>query len=1325
MQTDDLCKLLDTTEENLIKILEERYLSNRIYTNAGIVLISINPYTNLNLYGKNIMNAYFNISSCDPHIYNICENAFQDMSISNQTIMISGESGSGKTENTKLLQDYLITRTGTNKDLKDKIDALTIILESFGNAKTILNDNSSRVGKMISYYIDDTIKGIKLKTFLLEKSRVTHQNEGECNFNIFYQLCKYKNLKIENDYINTNDNISKNYKNVKNALRSLGFENIDFIENILLVILYFGFMQFNYKNNKICINKMKFTKSILEILKIDENFLEDVLLKKEIRVNEEVLVKYNTIEEALIIRDSISRILYVKIFDFLVSKINDTLCTTSGPCINILDIFGFEVFKENSLDQLCINYANEKIQDDFIKKIFEVKQEEYKKELENYNFVPFNSNISLIEELERRCGLFDLIDEESKNKFGSTNNLRNKILSYIKNGIKIKSNDIIIVKHFIKDVEYNIKDFINKNREVKIDEKFFNKIFKEKFGNTTVLNDFLYSLRSLFNEINSTQIKYIRCIKPNNKKRNIFDKEVVHDQLVSTGILEVIKINQQIYTYEMNKEEWYKKYEKYKNILEGKTKIYFNSEVKVGIEISEKMRDDRKRKIMNWFMKELIKKKEGLNDPKYIIEKPIKNEKTISLKNISQAAISNVLKSINPFKSKENLPNIDIEKNNKKECIKFKDENVSTADIIMNTIFGEEEEEPKEEINVDMKKKDMKSDSGNVVNTITELKNLSSENIEATEINTTNFDTANIDAANFDTANIETANIDTANIDNSNLNKTKLERCNTKLEDLIIMNTGTTKIDEEDLENDTTNLVALKDTNTDTIKIDSINLDGHYASNIENHTLNQIISEDTNTDDIKINEEDLKNDTTNLVALKDTNTVNIKLDMINSDGRETIQENHSINSKDTNTDYIKINTVEELENISTNLEASENMNTLLKIDTVENSTLCDLPRLNRTNPCIIEISDLMDETQEKSSVPNQNFTSPTQCPNCANLELKYKFVSEALREANIKLSSPVINIIEPASTLFSRLFYLYLENIPTSGSVPRSEMLSFAHSAFLITKKSNKIQRESILIFIEEISLRSKYYEKSIPSLLFFLSNLVEYSKLVEDLRDLQDLIRKMFINLSDYYLEMIKDLIPSSITDHQELSNFKCNDSFIKKIFKPFTIQRLIKTLDIINNQIEFYYLDKEYKKSIINYILSNINTNIFNSIIIKNNFLSFNRCIQINYNLNQIYIWLNEIDAVESRDKFRHVMEIIKIVNMTYSSEVDLEDIKENCEILTSGQIRTLLMKMGYEQEIVREDIFISCEPLRFVDKIEKIEENFVVPRFVPSEEIKFVTE
>ena len=361
MNNEDLCKLQNLDNTTLLDTLKARYESTDIYTNCGLLLLSINPYREINLYSDYFKNAYRNHNYADenikPHIYMVIEKCVRNAKIMGEhSIIISGESGSGKTESTKIILDYLNIH---------QVHQINTIIEAMGNAKTIYNNNSSRFGKLIRLQ-----KQVKIETFLLETSRVTDQGKDEQNFHVFYYLLAGNNLQLSNSYINYKDIdvIHFNeYVKLKDAFEYVGI-NFDYIEELLLGILKIGSITIN-ENGILDLDNINEISRTFEIKSSD---LIEYLLYKTINAGKEKIRKRISVKDSITLRNSLARVLYSEIFDYIVNGINTFLSHETNPNynINILDIFGFEDFQNNGLGQFCINWCNEKIYDEFIKRSF-------------------------------------------------------------------------------------------------------------------------------------------------------------------------------------------------------------------------------------------------------------------------------------------------------------------------------------------------------------------------------------------------------------------------------------------------------------------------------------------------------------------------------------------------------------------------------------------------------------------------------------------------------------------------------------------------------------------------------------------------------------------------------------------------------------------------------------------------------------------------------------------------------------------------------------------------------------------------------------------
>ncbi|KAL6121220.1 hypothetical protein NUSPORA_01894 [Nucleospora cyclopteri] len=687
-ENDDLCKLQNLDNQALMKVLNERYGSTEIYTNCGLLLLSINPYTELDLYSKSIKEMYKLGHNLKPHIFHVVEECLHNIKIyGDHSILISGESGAGKTECARNILQYLDI-----SHIKD----IDNIIESVGNAKTIHNKNSSRFGKLIR--IDGHMK---IETFLLEKSRVTSQTKGEQNFHLFYYILANNKRTMKNDFIefyseNTVEQkeLCEKYKQLKKSFQVLNI-NFTVIEKLMIGILQIGSIKI--ENNKIC--NLNVIENICETFGINQLDLKDYLLIKKLMIKEEQIIKPLTTDESLVLRNSLARLIYVQVFNYIIKSINNYLINIETEIygLNILDIFGFENFNDNGLDQFCINWCNEKIYDEFVKRTFEHQKMIFlKEEIELSSIkdktVTNTSSIkalrmtkSTIDLLEKKCGLVDLVMEES-NINGNPDNLAIKIKQFLNLTVKYKTT--VEFRHFAGDIDYNLTDFVIKNKEKgNIDiVKGYKDIFSATNESTTnVVGYFKKSLNNLFTILNSTTIKYIKCIKPNNTKTPMyFDPAIVFKQLRANGILQTIQLSKHLYPCSMFVDEFQERYKnidiKYDEIIKGKTRYFFKNETLYKLErnlemneIYKKNKILRNKEIIRLTIKKIIiaiKKEEEEIKKKEEELKIEKNEEELKIKNdeFNKKVIKHCLEQNNSSESDEEYSGaINIEINDKEE----------------------------------------------------------------------------------------------------------------------------------------------------------------------------------------------------------------------------------------------------------------------------------------------------------------------------------------------------------------------------------------------------------------------------------------------------------------------------------------------------------------------------------------------------------------------------------------------------------------------------------------------------------------------------------
>jgi myosin VIIa len=590
---DDIDNMIDIphlNEPSILNGINIRYNNDRIYTYTGNILISVNPFKDLGLYGNDIISDYNTEKINKPHIYSIARDSYNNLKKKkkNQSILVSGESGAGKTHATKIMMEYLTSVSGKNKEIENKILLSNPILESFGNAKTIRNDNSSRFGKFIKLkFNNNKLEEAQIDTYLLEKVRLIYQSDNERNFHIFYNILngmsnddmkKYminNNIKynyLKNGLIKRDDNVndSDEYKIIIDGFKKIGIldEEIDYILRITCSILNIGNIKYDEDGN--IINKDQI-KCITELLDLDNDKLLFTLTKRNLLVsNENIVIKLNK-EECIYTRDSLSMKLYHDLFNHIVYLINMSLkndnITTNF--IGILDIFGFESIQNNSFEQLCINYTNEHLQNQFNKYIFKLEQEEYKKEKINWQSITFPDNEKCLRMIDSKNGILGMLDEECKLPKGNDKNYTLKLNKKYGDTLYFEEQKRYInqkfgINHYAGNVIYNTKNFCDKNKDLVSNEindclngiivcNNDNKVNISSIKLKSVGYQFKKQLNQLINVIDDTETHYVRCIKPNDlNKDTLFNREKVINQLKYCGVIEAIKVARSGYSVRMN-----------------------------------------------------------------------------------------------------------------------------------------------------------------------------------------------------------------------------------------------------------------------------------------------------------------------------------------------------------------------------------------------------------------------------------------------------------------------------------------------------------------------------------------------------------------------------------------------------------------------------------------------------------------------------------------------------------------------------------------------------------------------------------------------------
>lgn len=613
---DDLVLLEQVIPKSMLACLLQRYMIDEIYTWVGAahsVLVSINPFKQLPIYTIENMHSYRQqtVEEASPHTFAIAKRAFQSASLDrhNQAILISGESGAGKTECTKQCLAYLSEIAGGQDNLEQSILNANPVLEAFGNAKTVNNNNSSRFGKWMSvgFAWDGRICSASIEPFMLESSRVPSQAPLERSYHIFYQLLSATPADFEgaqslglhsgftSDFlqgeVRTVDGMddSEDFRDTCSAFLNLGFsvEDRAWVFRVAAAILHLGNVKFIPSGEACTIDPESADEleKTADLLQVSSGQLSVALCERHLKVGNEETVMYLTPQQALETRDTMAKQVYSRLFHWLVKQINASIAGAGSGSVNIgiLDIFGFEIFTKNSFEQLCINFCNEKLQQQFNKHTFKEEIDLYKAEGVPFENVPFIDNQPVLDLLEKKpMGVLLLLDEEVRAPKGddarwlSKCDQNNKDHKAWKRKIQrggqgiggVSGDDLVFtVTHYAGDVQYTGNGFVEKNRDAPLrcvselmqntsaprSKELFPKEKDAPQKTATSGETFRRQLTDLIGVLQVCEQNYIRCVKPNQaKKPQQFESYIVNEQLTYSGVYEAVKIRKAGYPYRMD-----------------------------------------------------------------------------------------------------------------------------------------------------------------------------------------------------------------------------------------------------------------------------------------------------------------------------------------------------------------------------------------------------------------------------------------------------------------------------------------------------------------------------------------------------------------------------------------------------------------------------------------------------------------------------------------------------------------------------------------------------------------------------------------------------
>nr|CAI5869303.1 unnamed protein product [Callosobruchus analis] len=617
-KAEDMSNLTYLNDASVLHNLKQRYYAKLIYTYSGLFCVAINPYKRFPVYTNRCAKLYRGKrrNEVPPHIFAISDGAYVNMLTNheNQSMLITGESGAGKTENTKKVIAYFATVGASTKkgetekkaNLEDQVVQTNPVLEAFGNAKTVRNDNSSRFGKFIRIHFGPTGKlaGADIETYLLEKARVISQQTLERSYHIFYQLMSGAVPGVKEACLLSNDiydyhsvsqgkitipNVddAEEFRLTNEAFDILGFtpEEKENVYKITAAVMHMGTMKFKQRGREEQAEPdgTEEGERVGKLLGVEAVGLYTAFVKPRIKVGNEFVTQGRNVAQVNYSVGAMSKAVFDRLFKFLVKKCNETLDTKQKRqhFIGVLDIAGFEIFDYNGFEQLCINFTNEKLQQFFNHHMFVLEQEEYKVEGIDWTFIDFGMDLAAcIELIEKPMGILSILEEESMFPKATDKTFEEKLntnhLGKSPNFQKPKPPKPgqqpahFTLGHYAGNVPYNITGWLEKNKDplndtvVDLFKKGTNALVQEIFadhpgqsgaataekgrgkkggGFATVSSAYKEQLNNLMTTLRSTQPHFVRCIIPNELKQpGVIDSHLVMHQLTCNGVLEGIRI---------------------------------------------------------------------------------------------------------------------------------------------------------------------------------------------------------------------------------------------------------------------------------------------------------------------------------------------------------------------------------------------------------------------------------------------------------------------------------------------------------------------------------------------------------------------------------------------------------------------------------------------------------------------------------------------------------------------------------------------------------------------------------------------------------------
>lgn len=1414
--TEDLTSLSYLNEPAVLHAIRKRYGQLQIYTYSGIVLIATNPFQRIDsLYTPDIIQAYSGKKRGDlePHLFAIAEDAYRCMlrDRSNQTIVVSGESGAGKTVSAKYIMRYFATVEDPQRPklpahhpsmeeinkTEEQILATNPIMEAFGNAKTTRNDNSSRFGKYLEILFnkDIDIIGAKIRTYLLERSRLVFQPQTERNYHIFYQLIsglpktQKEELGLTNvedfNYINqggepviANVDDAEEFNITREALTTIGIkEDLQHkIFRVLAALLHIGNIQItSTRTNAILNSDEPSLVKACDLLGLDPANFAKWTTKKQIITRSEKIVSNLNHSQSVVVRDSVAKYIYSAIFDWLVYAINHSLCTPEiqkhvQSFIGVLDIYGFEHFKKNSFEQFCINYANEKLQQEFNQHVFKLEQDEYVKEEIEWEFIDFADNQPCISLIEAKLGILSLLDEESRLPAGSDESWIGKLYQNFDKPVHSKffqkprfGKSSFIVNHYAMAVSYESEGFIEKNRDSVPDEhmevltstsnEFFKSVLEfsheaalavEKTpAKTRVINRkptlggiFKSSLIDLMKTINDTNVHYIRCIKPNEKKIAwVFDGPMVLSQLRACGILETIRISCEGFptrwTYEefasryyllIPSTQWVEDAKEFcsrilqRNILEsgkyqmGKTKLFFRAGQ---LAFLERLRSDR------------------MNEAAVIIQKNMKMvywRKQYRLIRTSvvqfQAAAKGYIARRKAKEERENRAAVIIQKNWKghqqyQEYQRIRKELITVQSIIRakscrKRLLEERFDSAAGLIQRQWRGYMARKDFKDTKKKITIIQGLWRIKLAKRQLQVLREEAKSVNhykevQYKLENKVIELTQVMSAHKDENKKLKETIESLTTQVnlwqsrskEADILVDSLETKV----LEKDRSSIEAIS-----LIQNSLEVLQKKYDKSIEKY--NQLEKE--------------RKDIQDILSAKELALV---------DSQETLKQYENSNN----------NLMETVEQLRLELEAVTSPGMYVNGD-VQNGH----HHWNGSGGLqLVSGKRTLNRKSLISSGQGKDFS--TFSPRPASVlfpDHKRQLSSESISSAEYSsYNSEIEKLLDNYTVLSEEVIQGVIHNLriplPTDEHLPLKEVLFPAHIISLVTSemwrmgfiKDSEVFLGQVMQSIQDTVMKhtgediihpGAFWISNVHEIWSFISiaqvNLLQndllveemgekafldYSKLVEIAKsDLESVEFNLYHTWMKELKKVLDKMIVPAVVLSQGLPGFLTQDNqkFLSKMFNNSTpgadMDQLLNLLNKIHTALLTYGLSQDFIKQPFMELLKLVGTKSFNDLLLRRNFSTWKRGLQINYNLTRIDDWCKSHNLPEGMIRLEHVMESVKLLQLKKITKDDIDIIYDICWALTPLQVQKLInqyLVADYEEPISQEILNLVASRVR----------------------------